>query len=47
VVACGIGKHLLTLREKRGSGGIVSGTEERLHRNLVRSEKLRIEAFGV
>jgi hypothetical protein len=30
-------KHLLTLREKCGSGGIVSRTEERLHRNLVRS----------
>jgi hypothetical protein len=27
----GYRKHLLTLREKRGSGGIVSGTEERLH----------------
>jgi hypothetical protein len=33
----GYRKHLLTLKEKRGSGGIVSGTEERLHRNLVRS----------
>jgi hypothetical protein len=33
----GYRKHLLALREKRGSGGIVSGTEERLHRNLVRS----------
>jgi hypothetical protein len=30
-------KHLLTLREKRGSGGIVSWTEESLHRNLIRS----------
>jgi hypothetical protein len=27
VVALGIGKHLLTLREKWGSGGIVSRTE--------------------
>jgi hypothetical protein len=33
----GYRKHLLALREKRGSGGIISQTEERLHRNLVRS----------
>jgi hypothetical protein len=33
----GYRKHLLTLRGKRGSGGIVSRTKERLHQNLVRS----------
>jgi hypothetical protein len=30
-------KHLLVLREKRCSGGIVSAANERHHRNLVRS----------
>jgi hypothetical protein len=29
-------KHLLMFREKRGSGGIDSSPEERLHQNLVR-----------
>jgi hypothetical protein len=43
----GYRKHLLTLREKCGSGGIVSGTEERFHWNLVRRKEQRIEAFGV
>jgi hypothetical protein len=33
----GYRKHLLMLREKWGSGGIVARTEEKLHRNLVRS----------
>jgi hypothetical protein len=43
----GYRKHLLALREKRGNGSIISCTEERLHRNLVRSWEQRIEVFGV
>jgi hypothetical protein len=33
----GYRKHLLTFREKRGSSGIFSRTEEKLQQNLVRS----------
>jgi hypothetical protein len=33
----GYRKHLLALREKWGSGGIVSQTEERHYQSLVRS----------
>jgi hypothetical protein len=40
-------KHLLALREKWGSSGIVSRTKERLHRSLGRSWEQRIEVFGV
>jgi hypothetical protein len=43
----GYRKHLLALREKRGSGSIVFRTEERLHRNLIRSWEQRIEVFVV